>query len=100
MSVIRAENLGKSVPDAGKDLTILDSISFTITPGETLAITGASGSGKSTLLNLIGGLDTPSAGEIEVAGERIDLMGPGELASWRSRHVGYIFDRVFQEVMA
>jgi putative ABC transport system ATP-binding protein len=52
---------------------------------------GPSGSGKSTLLNLIGGLDRPSRGEIEVAGQRIDSMGDGALARWRADHVGFIF---------
>src|SRR3546814_10448420 len=52
---------------------------------------GPSGSGKTTLLNLIGGLDTPSGGEIEIDGERIDRMGAGQLSQWRSDHVGFVF---------
>src|SRR5262245_6176516 len=52
---------------------------------------GPSGSGKTTLLNLIGGLDGPDRGEIEVAGARIDRMSAGQLAKWRARHVGFIF---------
>jgi putative ABC transport system ATP-binding protein len=52
---------------------------------------GPSGSGKTTLLNLIGGLDTPTAGEIEIEGERLDRMSGGQLSNWRSRHVGFVF---------
>ncbi len=52
---------------------------------------GPSGSGKTTLLNLIGGLDRPTAGEITVAGERIDQLSSGQLANWRARHVGFVF---------
>jgi len=52
---------------------------------------GPSGSGKTTLLNLIGGLDTPSEGSIEVAGDRIDKMAGSRLAAWRARHIGFVF---------
>jgi putative ABC transport system ATP-binding protein len=52
---------------------------------------GPSGSGKTTLLNLIGGLDSPTAGEIEVGGKRIDRLRTGELSQWRSHHVGFVF---------
>jgi putative ABC transport system ATP-binding protein len=52
---------------------------------------GPSGSGKTTLLNLMGGLDTPSEGAIEVAGDRIDRMSGGRLAAWRARHIGFVF---------
>jgi putative ABC transport system ATP-binding protein len=52
---------------------------------------GPSGSGKTTLLNLIGGLDTPTSGEITVAGQRLDRLGSGALAAWRANHVGFIF---------
>ncbi len=91
MPVIRAENLGKSVPDAGKDLTILDAVSFTITPGETLAITGASGSGKSTLLGLLAGLDLPSSGRLLI--DDVDLFSWDEdrRARWRAEHLGFVF---------
>ena len=91
MPVIRAENLGKSVPDAGKDLTILDSISFTITPGETLAITGASGSGKSTLLGLLAGLDLPSSGRLLVGDADLFAWDEDRRARWRAEHLGFVF---------
>jgi putative ABC transport system ATP-binding protein len=62
-----------------------------VAPGEFLALMGPSGSGKTTLLNLLGGLDRPSEGEVEVAGERLDQLSGGELAKWRARHVGFVF---------
>jgi putative ABC transport system ATP-binding protein len=91
MPVIRAENLGKSVPDAGKDLTILDSISFTITPGETLAITGASGSGKSTLLGLLAGLDLPSTGRLLIGDTDLFAWDEDRRARWRAENLGFVF---------
>ena len=89
--LISVRNLGKSYQRGPERVDVLQGLDLEISEGDFIALMGPSGSGKSTLLNLIGGLDTPSAGEIEVAGERIDRMGPGQLASWRSRHVGYIF---------
>ena len=89
--LISVRNLGKSYQRGPERVDVLQGLDLEISEGDFIALMGPSGSGKSTLLNLIGGLDTPSTGEIEVAGERIDRMGPGQLASWRSRHVGYIF---------
>jgi putative ABC transport system ATP-binding protein len=62
-----------------------------IPKGDFLALMGPSGSGKSTLLNLIGGLDRPTAGTIEIAGQRTDSMSDGDLGRWRARHVGFVF---------
>jgi putative ABC transport system ATP-binding protein len=70
---------------------VLHSIDLTVQQGEFLALMGPSGSGKTTLLNLIGGLDRPDSGEITVAGERIDSLSSGQLAKWRARNVGFIF---------
>lgn len=90
-ALVSVRGLGKSYQRGPEKVEVLQGLDLEITEGDFVALMGPSGSGKSTLLNLIGGLDTPSAGEIEVAGERIDRMGPGQLASWRSRHVGYVF---------
>ncbi len=59
--------------------------------GDFVALMGPSGSGKTTLLNLIGGLDRPTSGEVEVEGQRIDRLSGSRLAAWRSRHVGFVF---------
>jgi putative ABC transport system ATP-binding protein len=70
---------------------VLHALDLDVASGEFLALMGPSGSGKTTLLNLIGGLDRPDRGEIDVAGQRIDRLSSGQLAKWRARHVGFIF---------
>jgi putative ABC transport system ATP-binding protein len=72
-------------------IDVLQGVNVDIPQGDFLALMGPSGSGKTTLLNLIGGLDRPTRGTVEVAGERIDGMSGGRLARWRSRHVGFVF---------
>src|SRR5512144_174214 len=69
----------------------LDRVSLSIETGRFVAFMGPSGSGKSTLLNLISGIDRPNAGEVTVAGEHLNELTEDELAHWRSRHVGLIF---------
>jgi putative ABC transport system ATP-binding protein len=69
----------------------LRDIDLDIAEGDFVALMGPSGSGKTTLLNLIGGLDTPTAGSIVVQGQRIDRLSGGELAAWRAVHVGFVF---------
>jgi putative ABC transport system ATP-binding protein len=72
-------------------VNVLQSLDLDVEVGEFLALMGPSGSGKTTLLNLIGGLSPPDAGEITVAGERIDSLSSTQLAHWRARHVGFVF---------
>ncbi|MGE0802851.1 MAG: ABC transporter ATP-binding protein [Lautropia sp.] len=91
MPVIRAQKLTKSVPDAGKLLTILDAVSFEIAAGETVAITGASGSGKSTLLGLLAGLDLPSSGTLLVDGQDLFAWDEDRRAQWRGAQLGFVF---------
>jgi putative ABC transport system ATP-binding protein len=74
-----------------EEIHVLTRLDLEVPQGEFLALMGPSGSGKSTLLNLIGGLDRPSSGSVEIGGERIDQMGDRQLAGWRARHVGLIF---------
>jgi putative ABC transport system ATP-binding protein len=70
---------------------VLDRVNLSVDEGEFLALMGPSGSGKTTLLNLMAGLDVPTEGEITVAGQRIDELSGGQLARWRSQHIGFIF---------
>jgi putative ABC transport system ATP-binding protein len=72
-------------------IDVLQGIDLDIPEGDFLALMGPSGSGKTTLLNLMGGLDTPTSGTVEVAGEPIDRLSGGQLANWRARHVGFVF---------
>jgi len=72
-------------------LEVLHNLDLEVASGEFLALMGPSGSGKTTLLNLIGGLDRPTQGEVDVGGERIDQLSGGQLAAWRARHVGFVF---------
>jgi putative ABC transport system ATP-binding protein len=87
--VISIQGVTKSYQAGGPPA--LAHVSLQVADGEVAAIMGPSGSGKSTLLNLIAGLDKPTAGTVEVAGQRIDKLGEGALARFRSRHVGIIF---------
>jgi putative ABC transport system ATP-binding protein len=81
----------KAFHRGSETIHVLHELDLEIERGEFLALMGPSGSGKSTLLNLIAGLDRPSAGTIEVAGERIDQLSRRDLARWRARHVGFVF---------
>ncbi len=89
--LVQARNVGKTYQRGPEKLAVLQGIDLDIEAGDFVALMGPSGSGKTTLLNLIGGLDTPSGGSIEIEGERIDRMSAGQLATWRSRHVGFVF---------
>ncbi len=90
-SLVSTRNLTKTYQRGPEKIEVLHGIDLEIAKGDFIALMGPSGSGKSTLLNLIGGLDTPTSGEIEVGGERIDKMGAGQLSEWRSNHVGFVF---------
>jgi putative ABC transport system ATP-binding protein len=89
--LVRASNVDKSFLRGAARIDVLSKLDLEVPSGEFLCLMGPSGSGKSTLLNLIGGLDRPSAGTVEVGGERIDKMSDRKLATWRARHVGLVF---------
>lgn len=88
---VSLRNIAKSYRRGRQQVPVLDDLNLDVRPGEFLALMGPSGSGKTTVLNLIGGLDYPDAGEIAVCGEQIDRLSSGQLAKWRARHVGFVF---------
>ena len=90
-TLVSIRNLHKTYQRGPEKVDVLNGLDIGIEEGDFVALMGPSGSGKTTLLNLIGGLDSPSSGEIEVGGTRIDNMGSGQLSQWRSNHVGFVF---------
>ena len=90
-TAVSLRDIAKSYRRGRELVRVLHGLDLEISKGEFLALMGPSGSGKTTILNLIAGLDRPDEGEVAVAGERIDRLGDGRLASWRSRHVGFVF---------
>ncbi|MEZ5465403.1 MAG: ABC transporter ATP-binding protein [Lysobacteraceae bacterium] len=91
MSLVSLRHLTKTYQRGPEKVEVLHGIDLDIPEGDFVALMGPSGSGKTTLLNLIGGLDSPSAGEIDVKGQRIDRMSGGQLAQWRADNVGFVF---------
>lgn len=89
--LIEVQGLFKSYQRDSLEIPVLRDISLSIPKGEFLAFMGPSGSGKTTLLNLIAGIDKPTRGKIVVAGTNVGELSETELAIWRSRHVGFIF---------
>ncbi|HET7498604.1 MAG TPA: ABC transporter ATP-binding protein [Candidatus Eisenbacteria bacterium] len=90
-ALIRLRNVHKRYRREQNVLDVLAGIDLDVKAGEFLALMGPSGSGKSTLLNLIGGIDRPSEGEVIVAGESLAALSSNQLAAWRARNVGFIF---------
>ncbi len=91
MEILRVENLNKVYGEGGTKVTALDNVSFSVEKGEFVAIVGASGSGKSTLLHLIGGVDRPTSGKVYIDGKDIYKFSDDELAIFRRRQVGLIY---------
>jgi len=89
--LVTVRDVHKEFRRGGERIDVLQGLSLEIPRGDFLALMGPSGSGKSTLLNLLGGLDRPTRGEVEIGGQRIDQMSGGQLAAWRARHVGFVF---------
>ncbi|HYE56666.1 MAG TPA: ABC transporter ATP-binding protein [Chitinophagaceae bacterium] len=89
--ILRVENVSKTYQSAGRTLTVLDHISFSVEHGSTVSIIGPSGSGKTTLLGLCAGLDRASSGSVELNGIRLEGLNEDQRAQVRNQHVGFIF---------
>ena len=90
-AIVNIRNVTKTFHRGSEDIHVLSNLDLEVREGEFLALMGPSGSGKSTLLNLIGGLDRATSGSVEIGGERIDQLSDRQLAAWRARHVGFVF---------
>jgi putative ABC transport system ATP-binding protein len=93
LPLIQARNLSRVYRLGGGDVHALRGIDIDIEEGEYVAVMGASGSGKSTFMNLVGALDTPTSGELTIAGERLADRSPDQLAAFRNRVVGFVFQQ-------
>lgn len=90
-TLVRVSRVDKIFKRGSEEIHVLGGLDLEIPRGDFLALMGPSGSGKSTLLNLIGGLDRPSEGAVDIDGQRIDQLSDRKLAGWRARHVGLVF---------
>jgi putative ABC transport system ATP-binding protein len=91
MAIIEVKNVSKAYRRDSLQIPVLENITLSVSEGEFLGLMGPSGSGKTTLLNLIAGIDRPDTGSITVAGDEVTSLSESQLADWRSRHVGFIF---------
>ncbi len=89
--VVRIENLSKEYRRDSQRIPVLEKISLRVEEGDFMALMGPSGSGKTTLLNLLAGIDRATSGVLEVAGVNLAGLSEGDLARWRARHIGFIF---------
>ena len=89
--IIKVNDLTKTYKTGSNSLNVLDNVSFTVAPGETVSIVGPSGSGKTTLLGLCAGLDKPSAGHVSLQSKVLNKLSEDELALLRNEIVGFIF---------
>jgi len=89
--LVNVDGVEKVFHRGEEEIHVLAAAHLEVPAGEFLALMGPSGSGKSTLLNLIGGLDRPTKGTVSVAGDRIDELSDRQLAAWRARHIGFVF---------
>jgi putative ABC transport system ATP-binding protein len=91
MALVEIRNVHKAFQRDTERIEIFTGLTLDVAEGSFTALMGPSGSGKSTLLNLLAGLDKPTSGTIRVAGSEVSAMSPGQLASWRARHIGFVF---------
>src|SRR5580693_4817992 len=90
-NLVTTTNVHKYFTRGSERIDVLQGVNLSIPPGDFLALMGPSGSGKTTLLNLLGGLDTPSDGTIDIGGETISGMRGARLSRWRAQHIGFVF---------
>src|ERR1700760_1259548 len=90
-TILKVSQLSKTYPAAGRELKVLDNVSFSVEAGSTMAIVGPSGSGKTTLLGLSAGLDRSTSGSVELNGILLDDLDEDERAVIRNRYIGFIF---------
>jgi putative ABC transport system ATP-binding protein len=94
MALVEFRDVHKSFQRDSQRIDIFTGLTLSIEQGSFTALMGPSGSGKSTLLNLLAGLDKPTGGTVRVAGAEVSAMSPAQLAAWRSRHVGFVFQQL------
>jgi putative ABC transport system ATP-binding protein len=90
-TLVQVRNVQKNFTRGSERIEVLKGVNLDIPKGDFLALMGPSGSGKTTLLNLMGGLDTPTGGDVDVAGVRISALNGGQLSRWRSENIGFVF---------
>src|SRR5438874_6116828 len=90
-TLVNVDGVEKVFHRGSEDIHVLADLNLKVPKGEFLALMGPSGSGKSTLLNLIGGLDRPTRGFVSIDSERVDQLSDRQLAAWRARHIGFVF---------